>query len=1333
MACTPPTPGGESASTPSPHVEKQTVVIADPGRPLAAPPAIAALAPVWDAVQPLGTARHSHSTTLLPSGKVLVAGGSNGAQAVATAELYDPTTGLWTPTGAMPGAHFVHCATLLPSGQVLVTGGEDGTKPIGTAELYDLASGTWRSARPMSTARSGHTATVLKDGRVLVVGGSSGTTSLASAELYDPSTNVWTATRSLVNPRSGHTATLLPSGKVLVGGGAGVTNAELYDPASGTWSPAGTMTTLRNYPAATVLVSGRVLVAGGQSSNGMVASAELYDPATNSWSATGSMSMARMYPSATALPSGKLLVAGGLIGVAPIPVVAAAELYDPATGTWSAAPSLSVGRYWHTATLLPSGRVLVVGGFDTNTALATNELYDAESPHWGSTGTVASARNSHVATLLSTGKVLIAGGVAAQDGHVLATTELYDPEPGTWAGATPMSVARMNHTLTPLPSGRVLAVGGFDGTRVLASSELFDPQASVWVPVGDMTLRRGHHTATLLPSGKVLVTGGQNEDGFTNTAELYDLATGTWSPTGVMPNIRARHVAVLLSTGKVLVAGGTDGTATLGRADLYDPVTGKWSVTGDMSVARQDPTVTVLPSGRVLVAGGSDGTAFLTKAEVYDPVTGTWTATTNTMTAGRRGATATLLPSGRVLLAGGSKTTQPLTAELYEPATGLWTSIPPAGGVYVNHSATLLPRGKVLLTGGLTANVELLDDRGALEEWRPEVTSPDLLPPGTTVVLAGKLLRGLSEASSGGFNSSPSGIPLFALTSLESGARVTLTVDRFTDTSATVQVPRIAPGAYVLSVLVNGVSSSREVRVADDTLPETRFTTAPAAITNVRAGPFTLDSPDSDLMGFECSLDSAAFAPCGRTPTLPALADGSHTLAARAIDTSGNMDATPERRTWTLDTQPPAPPVVTSPAEGDEVTGLATITGTAEVGSQVSVYFDGELAGTATATDGKWSVESGLDVDSRTHALTATATDVAGNVSQGSPALKIQTRPDSYYAGCGSAGGAPSPWAWVSALFLLSARWLRGASRGAAVVLALCVFTVPSRAVAEPASCPTCPRPHNPSLRRVERLYGDLEYEKALSLLQKVRAQPGNGPEDVLWMDLMEGMLQYGLGRMEPSDAAFGRALAQDATVSLPVEDASSTLRERFTRLRQQRMQARAPAPPVTPPPAPAAPPPTPEASPSLPPSPEGGWALRMVGLRGERDMVGSGMLPAVTAEVVHAPHEAPDGFGYGAALTVLGQKAGPDVRAEGRLFLPGIQGSGGLLLRPYGLLGATAFIPQGAVGGRAGLGLGLRTGRFHVFADVAYERFVNTERGFGADALLLAVGAGWAPMATSW
>ncbi|PTL75682.1 hypothetical protein DAT35_53680 [Vitiosangium sp. GDMCC 1.1324] len=1330
LACTAPVSSRDDSATRPDVVESTVSDTGISGRTSAL--GATAIAPTWDAARPLGTPRHSHSTTLLLNGKLLVAGGSDGGQAVKTAELYDPATGVWTATGPMGGAHFVHCATLLASGMVLVTGGDDGTKPIATAELYDPATGTWRAATPMSTPRSGHTTTLLKDGRVLVVGGSSGTEALATAELYDPATNSWTSTRVLASARSGHTATLLPSGKVLVSGGAGSTTAELYDPSTGDWTPGGSMKALRNYPSATLLPSGKVLVAGGIYGATTLATAEFYDPATNSWASTGAMATARSYPSATVLPSGKLLVTGGQSN--PGSILAAAELYDPASGTWAAAPSLAAARMFHTATLLTSGRVLVVGGSNGSTAMASTELYDPGPPLWVPTGAMAAARQSQVATLLPSGKVLVAGG--SRESGVSSTAELYDPERGTWDATAPMASARTNHTLTLLPSGRVLVVGGFDGTRVLATAELYDPGAALWAPLAPLALRRGLHTATLLPSGKVLVAGGSNEEAVTASAELYDPATGSWSATGAMTAARSRHAAVLLPSGKVLVVGGVAGSTTLTSAELYDPTTGSWSTTGSMAFARQGPTATLLPSGRVLVAGGSDGTSFLTRAELYDPVTGSWSATSNNMSTGRRGHTATLLPSGRVLVAGGSKTTQPLTADLYEPATGTWVATPEASAAYVNHTATLLPQGRVLLTGGTTASAELFDDRGTLEPWRPELTSPDLLPPGTSVTLSGELLRGLSEASNGSFNSSSSAVPVFVLTSNEQGTQVPLTASQFSETSATLDVPRIAPGAYVLSVLVNGLSSGRKVRIADATVPDTGFTATPASLTNARSATFSLASPDTDLMGFECSLDAAAFAPCASPTTLPPLTDGAHTFAARAVDTSGNVDATPVSSTWTVDTQPPPPPVVTSPVAGAQVKGLPTITGTAEAGSQVSVYFDGTLAGTAVAADGTWSITSELEPDSQPHALTATATDGAGNVSPSSPAVSFQAHPDSYYSGwgCGSAPGTPGPWAWAALASVFLLRRARGARRGLVVIMTALVLAVPVRAVAETPSCPTCPKPTNPSLRRVERLYGDLEYEKALALLQKVRARGSNGPEDVLWMDLMEGMLHYGLGHMEQSDAAFVRALDQDATVSLPIEGASQTLKDRFERLRQQRTQPKTPAPAATaPPPPPSAPPAAVVEAPAPTPEAPGGWALRMVGLRGERDVMGSGFVPALTAEVVHAPGATPEGFGYGAALTVLGQKAGAGVRAEGRLHTPGLQTSGGMLLRPYGLLGATAFFPQGSVGGRAGLGLGIRTGRLHVFGDVAYERFFNAERGFGANAILLALGIGWAPTASSW
>src|ERR1700682_2455786 len=132
--------------------------------------------PSWSPTASMATGRYNHTATLLPSGKVLVAGGCCAPSVFASAELYDPVTGTWSPTASMATARYLHTATLLPSGKVLVAGGVGSSGSLASAELYDPVTGTWSPAASMATARYNHTATLLPGGKVLVAGGGNANT-----------------------------------------------------------------------------------------------------------------------------------------------------------------------------------------------------------------------------------------------------------------------------------------------------------------------------------------------------------------------------------------------------------------------------------------------------------------------------------------------------------------------------------------------------------------------------------------------------------------------------------------------------------------------------------------------------------------------------------------------------------------------------------------------------------------------------------------------------------------------------------------------------------------------------------------------------------------------------------------------------------------------------------------------------------------------------------------------------------------------------------------------------------------------------------------------------
>jgi Kelch motif/Galactose oxidase, central domain len=349
------------------------------------------------------------------------------------------------------------------------------------------------------------------------------------------------------------------------------------------------------------------------------------------WTITGAMHQARAWHTATLLPSGLVLVAGGCTSTCD--TTATAELYHPHTGSWASTGSMHDPRMEFTATLLPDGRVLATGGCLTPTCtdvLAGAELYDPRRGIWTQTGAMHTPRALETATLLPDGQVLVVGGisggcVSSACSDILRSAELYNPRTGIWTMTGAMRQVRAHHTATLLPSGLVLIAGGASNvannnstTNPLTSAELYDPRTGTWTITDSLHTARSGHTAALLRDGLVLVVGGGNNA----PAELYHPRTGAWTVTGFphyVYDFETGEAATLLPNGLVLVAGNALDSSN-NSADLYNPRTGRWTITGSLHEPRQFQPSTLLSTGQVLVAGGWDrnGDA-IAGAELYQP------------------------------------------------------------------------------------------------------------------------------------------------------------------------------------------------------------------------------------------------------------------------------------------------------------------------------------------------------------------------------------------------------------------------------------------------------------------------------------------------------------------------------------------------------------------------------------------------------------------------------------------------------------------------------------------------------------------------------------------
>ncbi|HUY27651.1 MAG TPA: kelch repeat-containing protein [Candidatus Binataceae bacterium] len=366
--------------------------------------------------------RADQAAVALKDGRVLICGGTFNGEidgVTPSAEIYDPLTHRFTPTGSMSVARMGQTATLLNDGRVLIAGGVENfgfRSELASAELYDPASRRFVPTGSMSVEREGHTATLLRDGRVLVAGGSdNGAHTLSSAEIYDPETGRWRLTGRMNVPREAQVAVRLGSGQVLMaaggrgdmpGGYIAYQNAEIFDPGAGKFhSLAARMKSDRVGAAAVLLGDGRALIVGGKTGRILIGfhaqslywftplnTAEIFDPETATFTATLPMREPHYLAVATMLPGGDVLITGGWLMNGPvIGGMTDAEVFIPGLpGSFASVAPLHVARLQNTATELPGGEVLIAGGFDAQGAVTSAaEFYSPATRSFSRAGVAA--------------------------------------------------------------------------------------------------------------------------------------------------------------------------------------------------------------------------------------------------------------------------------------------------------------------------------------------------------------------------------------------------------------------------------------------------------------------------------------------------------------------------------------------------------------------------------------------------------------------------------------------------------------------------------------------------------------------------------------------------------------------------------------------------------------------------------------------------------------------------------------------------------------------------------------------------------------------------------
>ena len=536
----------------------------------------------WSRAGSLNFPKYGHTATLLPDGNVLVAGGGEGFVRQVHGEIFYPESSTWRSiTSIMDIGRGGHTATLLKNGTILFVG---GTQDSNQSSIYDISDEGWIRGSQTEKIRDNQTATLMNDGRVLITGGG---VSILSAEVYDPAVQTWSSAGDMNISRREHTATILNNGNVLIVGGqhgGEITSlVEIFDPKTdrwdsynleGKWTDASVMNMPRKNHTSTLLPDGSVLIVGGITRTDAADTSgptQLLDLAERyfvdgikKWTLAGKMSNARTGHTASLLPDGVVLIAGGgsVVGEEDgkeLKHLKSTETYDYRANAWIKSQSMNIKRWEHTATVLPSGDVLVAGGENSDGKLSSAELFKIDTKQWVVLDDLSYPRARHIAVMLSDNRILVAGG----------------------------------------------------GSK---TAEIYDIQSDKWTDIGDISQNVNLTAASRLPDGKAIIVGGYGVDGAQYQVEIYNPEFDNWNMGPKIPKPRVRASLVDLNEGAILLVGGNQYT----HSWIFDINTLTWTKAAKMLTARTGQAATQLNDGKVLVSGGENRKGKMeSSSEVY--------------------------------------------------------------------------------------------------------------------------------------------------------------------------------------------------------------------------------------------------------------------------------------------------------------------------------------------------------------------------------------------------------------------------------------------------------------------------------------------------------------------------------------------------------------------------------------------------------------------------------------------------------------------------------------------------------------------------------------------